>query len=230
MFFRRRVPARSTQSASLKQARARGVPVQAVLDVGVQRATGSLIEVFPDVPHLLFEPVKAFYPDIRKNYSAIRHEIVEVALSDVDGVGHLQSAMIDGKEVSHAWLAKTGEEVKVARLDTIAPRYDFKGPYLLKIDVDGAEIPAKIIDGAAGVMDNVSIVVCEMVAARFMDLASRIERYGFGLWDIVECCYYDDVFYQCDAIFVRKDLVANTPALKPFDFRNFDPRKWRLNG
>ena len=230
MFSRRQIPSRSTQAASLRAARDRGTPVAAVLDVGVQRETASLIAVYPDVPHLLFEPVKSFQPDIRKNYRAIRHEIVEVALSDVDGVGHMQSAMIDGKEVSHAWLAKTGEEVKVARLDTIVPQYDFKGPYLLKVDVDGADAPAKILDGAAGVMDNVSIVVCEMVAARFMDLAGRIERHGFGLWDIVECCYYDDVFYQCDAIFIRKDLIAEKPALKPFDFKNFDPRKWRLAG
>lgn len=230
MFFRRRKPARSSQAASLGEARARGVPVAAVLDVGVQRATGSLIEVYPDVPHLLFEPVKSFYPDIRKNYQAIRHEIVDVALSDFDGAGCMQSAMIDGKEVSHAWLAKTGEEVRVARLDTIVAQYEFKGPYLLKIDVDGADIPAKIVDGAAGVMENVSIVVCEMVAARFMDLAGRIERYGFGLWDIVESCYYDDVFYQCDAIFIRKELIGAKPALKPFDFKTFDPSKWRLGG
>lgn len=230
MFFRRRVASRSTQAASLRQARERGVPVAAVLDVGVQRATGSLIEVYPDVPHLLFEPVASFHPDIRKNYQAIRHEIVGVALSDVDGVGHMQSAMIDGKEVSHAWLAKTGDEVKVARLDTMAPQYDFKGPYLLKIDVDGADIPAKIVDGAAGVMGDVSIVVCEMVTARFMDLAGRIGSYGFGLWDIVESCYYDGVFYQCDAIFIRNDLIAKKPALKPFDFKNFDPNKWRVVG
>ncbi len=230
MFLKKKKPeGRLSQSSSLKALRARGVPVSAVLDVGVQRATGSLIEVFPDVPHLLFEPVKAFYPDIKKNYQHIRHEIVEAALSDVDGTGRIEAAMIDGKEVSHAWISNKGEEVRLARLDTIVPTYGFKGPYLLKIDVDGADIPAKIVDGAAGIMKDVSCVVSEMVAARFMDLAARIERHGFALWDIVESCYYDDVFYQCDAIFVRKEIIAATPELKPFNFRAFDPSKWKMS-
>jgi FkbM family methyltransferase len=219
-----------SQSESLKAARIKGVPVATVLDVGVQRATGSLIEVFPDVPHLLFEPVTAFYPDIRQNYRTIRHEIVEVAVSDTDGEGRIESAMIDGKEVSHAWLsAKGGEKVKLARLDTIVPQSGYKGPYLLKIDVDGADVPARIIEGAAGIMDQVSCVVSEMVTARFLDLAKRIERHGFVLWDIVESCYYDGVLYQCDAIFVRKDLVDATPELKPFKFREFDPKKWTMS-
>jgi len=224
---RKRSAGRMSQSASLRQLRGRGVPVAAVLDVGVQRATGPLIEVFPDVPHLLFEPVRAFYPDIRRNYANIRHEIVEAAICDVDGAGKIEAAMIDGKDVSHAWISTRGEEVRLARLDTIVPTYDFKGPYLLKIDVDGAAIPAKIIDGAEGVMADVSCVVCEMVADRFTDLAARIEKHGFSLWDIVECCYYDDVFYQCDAVFVRKDVLRSAPKLKPFDFRTFDPAKWR---
>jgi FkbM family methyltransferase len=229
MFFRKsnRSAARLSQTSSLRQLRARGVPVAAVLDVGVQRATGSLIEVFPDVPHLLFEPVRAFQPDIRKNYAKIRHEIVEAAISDVDGAGKIEAAMIDGREVSHAWISTKGDDVRLARLDTIVPTFDFKGPYLLKVDVDGAAIPAKIIDGAEGVMKDVSCLVCEMVAERFVDLAQRIERHGFVLWDIVESCYYDDVFYQCDAVFVRKDLVKSQAALKPFAFKTFDPAKWR---
>lgn len=219
---------RMNQAASLRHLRARGAPVASVLDVGVQRATGSLIEVFPDVPHLLFEPVTLFHRDIRANYRNIRHEIVAAALSDTDGTGFIETSKIDGKEVSHAWISTKGEEVKIARLDSIVPTYGMKAPYLLKIDVDGAAIPGKIIDGAAGLMKDVSCVVCEMVADRFTDLAQRIEKHGFSLWDIVESCYYDDVFYQCDAVFVRKDLIRSQPQLKPFDFRNFDPRKWRI--
>lgn len=225
MIFRKK-RARLSQAASLKIARAKGLPVASVLDVGVQRATGSLIEVFPDIPHLLFEPVRQFHPDIRRNYRDIHYEIVDAAVSDVDGEGFLKSTT-DGKNVSCAWLSATGDKVKTVRLDTIVPTYGIKSPFLLKIDVDGSEGPAKIIEGAAGIMSEVSCIVSEMVATRFLDLAGRIGRHEFILWDVVESCYYDKVFYQCDAIFIRKDFIAANPALRPFDFKSFDPAKWK---
>lgn len=206
--------------------REKGVPVGAIIDVGAQRGTESLIKNYPDVPHLLIEPVNAFVAGIERNYSRIRHEIVAVALSDENGVGRLRTANLAGDEISHAWLAKEGSEVEIARLDSILPRSGFPTPYLLKIDVDGGDAPARIIEGAEGIMDEVSCVVCELVADRFVRLAARIEQFGFSLWDIVECCYYDDVFYQCDAIFVRREYIAANPSLKPFSMASFDPRKW----
>lgn len=229
MFFReKRRRIRLSQSASLKAARDRGLPVACVIDVGVQRATGSLIEVFPDRPHLLFEPVAEFVPDIRRNYAGIEHDLFELALSDMDGEGFLQtSGHGGGGGVTHAWVSGKGERVRLARLDSVIPNSGRQGPFLLKIDVDGADAPAKIIDGAAGIMSDVSCVVSEMVADRFTDLATRIERSGFTLWDIVESAYYDDVFYQCDAIFIRKDVIAKNEGLRPFSIRSFDPGKWR---
>lgn len=216
------------QPRSLRIARARGLPVAGVIDVGVQRGTGSLIEVFPDRPHLLFEPVRDFFPDIERNYARIEHDLFDVALSDVDGEGRLETSGHDkGGGITHAWVSGKGEAVRLARLDTIVPQSGRKGPFLLKIDVDGADAPAKIIDGAEGIMKDVSCVVSEMVADQFVDLSMRIMKSGFALWDIVESAYYDDVFYQCDAIFIRKDILAANAGLKPFSIKTFDPSKWR---
>lgn len=226
--FRRKNNRRLTQTASLEVMRSRGVPVAAVLDVGVQRGTGSLIDVYPDVPHLLFEPVKAFAADISRNYNykRIEHQLFEVALSDVDGTGLMEVRKTDAEGISHAWVSERGESVRLARLDTLVPQSGVSGPYLLKIDVDGADAPGKIIDGAAGVMKDVSCVVCEMVVDKFFDLSGRIQQHGFVLWDIVETSYYDDVFYQCDAVFLRSEHLVKEPGLKPFGLATFDPRKW----
>jgi len=216
------------QAASLKTARSRGLPVDCVIDVGVQRSTPSLIEAFPDKPHLLFEPVRDFFPDISRNYAKIDHELFEIALSDVDGEGFLQKrGQIGGGGVTHAWVSKAGEPVRLARLDTMIRDARRSGPFLVKIDVDGADAPAKIIEGAPAVLAETSCVVCEFVAERFLDLAARIARHGFVLWDIVEPAYYDDVFYQCDAVFIRKDVIAANSGLRPFAMATFDPAKWR---
>lgn len=226
MFLRKKKPSRITQAASLKAARSRGLPVACVIDVGVQRETSSLIEAFPDKPHLLFEPVRDFHPDIRRNYAHIEHEIFELAISDADGEGFLQKSG-RGDSVTHAWVSKAGDPVRLAKLDTVIRDAKRSGPFLLKIDVDGADAPAMIIEGAPAVLAETSCVVCEFVAARFMDLAARIARHGFILWDIVEPSYYDDVFYQCDAVFLRKDVIEENNGLRPFSMASFDPSKWK---
>lgn len=221
---------RLSQDSSLRAARDRGLPVACVIDVGVQKKTDFLIKTCADAPHLLFEPVRAFFPEIRRNYQGIDYELFELALSDEDGIGLLETGSHNGGEISHAWISRKGEAVRLARLDTVIKQVGRVGPFLLKIDVDGADAPAKIIDGASGVMKDVSCVVCEMVRDRFLDLAGRIARHGFELWDIVDCAYYDDIFYQCDAIFIRRDLIASNNRLKPFSMNSFDPRKWWSSG
>jgi FkbM family methyltransferase len=218
---------RARQSASLRELKRRGAPITAIIDVGVQRKTAALLEVFPDSPHFLFEPVAEFAPDIARAYRGVRHRLFPLALSDEDGEGRLEIGRLTGGAVTHAWLSKKGAPVRTARLDTIAREFDVEGPYLLKIDVDGADAPARVVAGAAGVMGAVSCVVCELVAPRFTGLAAQIESFGFVLWDIVDCCHYDGVFYQCDAVFVRADIVSENPSLRPFDTASFDPRKWR---
>lgn len=229
MFGKPKKHKRLTQAESLKVARRRGLPVHCVIDVGVQRCTPSLIEAFPDKPHLLFEPVRDFFPDIGRNYAKIEHELFELALSDIDGEGFLQKSG-HGGGVTHAWIAKTGEAVSLARLDTVIGQAGRTGPFLLKIDVDGADAPAKILDGASGVLAETSCIVCELVAPRFLDLAARIARHDFVLWDIVEPSYYDDVFYQCDAVFIRKEILDSNVDLKPSSMSSFDPQKWMSIG
>ncbi|MCB2098861.1 MAG: FkbM family methyltransferase [Parvularculaceae bacterium] len=228
MFFPGASKTRLSQTASLKALRNRGVEIASVIDVGVQRQTASLVECFPDKPHLLIEPVSAFHADIARNYRDIRHKAVTCAASDEDGAGRLQLASIEGGNVTHAHLSQSGEEVVLRRLDTLLPEIAFPAPYLLKIDVDSTAASIKVLDGARGAIDAVSCIICEVVARDFVRLVARIEEAGFALWDVVDVTYYDDVFYQCDVIFIRRTLIAADDRLKPFRFDAFDPKKWRV--
>lgn len=228
--FRKRKHGRLRQSSSLKSLTARGVEIATVIDVGVQRETPSLIECFPTAGHLLFEPVKEFHGDIAANYRNIRHAIFDCAVSNRDGEGRLKSLQISGAGVTHAHVGEEGEAVRLARLDTVLPVAGFAPPYLLKIDVDSMDATLNALAGTEGIMNDVACIVCEMVAVHFVSLAQRIEAAGFRLWDIVECCYYDDVLYQSDAVFVRSSLIRSNPRLKPFNFDKYDPQKWRMIG
>ncbi len=48
----------------------------------MQHGTFELMTAFPDLPHLLFEPVEEFFPRIATGYAKIKHELIKVAVSD----------------------------------------------------------------------------------------------------------------------------------------------------
>ena len=70
------------KNQALRVLRNRKVAIGTVLDVGVLTGTPELMEAFPDVPHILFEPVVEFNPAIERAYRRHRFEIANVAISD----------------------------------------------------------------------------------------------------------------------------------------------------
>jgi FkbM family methyltransferase len=91
-------------------------------------------------------------------------------------------------------VAEIGEtiEVKVERLDDVVRSSALaRGPYLLKIDVQGFEL--EVLQGATGILPNVSVALCEVNAADFyagqagFDQIYRFMReHGFKLVDLGE--------------------------------------------
>ena len=73
-------------------------------------------------------------------------------------------------------------------------------PYLLKLDVDGHELP--ILRGAEETLGNTSCVVIESPLCYLSERVSYLESKGFKLWDIVDLCYYCDNLHQVDLIFL----------------------------
>ena len=70
---------------SLKKLKCTGLNVSTVIDVGIQHSTPILIDLFAEIPHVLFEPVEEYYPHIRKNYRNLSYNLVEAAVSDTNG-------------------------------------------------------------------------------------------------------------------------------------------------
>ena len=132
-----------------------GVPVNSILDVGVQGGTKPLMTIFPELPHYLFEPVDAYFGSIRDAYRNHRHELVHVALSGEDGEAWQVGTSRDHSgKVTHSFVSdcevtvKENAEVveckpiRKAKLDTVMKSLKLPaGPWLLKVDVDGHEIP-----------------------------------------------------------------------------------------
>jgi len=223
-----------------------GIQVKTILDVGIYTGTQPLMEVFPKTKHHLFEPVDLHFNTISANYKNIPHELHHVALSDTDGRVYLACCSINnGEKITHSQIVPkklnskdmpglvSCTEVRQAKLDTIIDGNLVPSPYLLKVDVDGYEIP--VLKGALRVLNNSSVVVIEAPLNKanlpnFFERSQYLMDSGFYLVDIVDLAYYDGVLWQADLVFVRKDIVNTNDRLRPFesDTFAFEGSKWSL--
>jgi FkbM family methyltransferase len=217
---------RPNKSQALALLRDRGVPIATVLDVGVQRATPELIAAFPEHMHLLFEPVAEYAADIEQAYAATPHLLVGAAVADREGsIGLKTRSIVSGQEITHSTIAADStvadRQVPIISLDGFLAANPYPGPYLLKIDIDGEEL--KVLAGAQATLAQCSVVIIELYLREFLPRIVAVQDAGFELFDLSEPSYYDDAFWQCDGIFVRKDI--HRALFRDID-KDFDPERY----
>lgn len=217
---------------SLETALKAGIEVDSIIDVGIQHATPVLIDLFPNHHHYLFEPVAEYFPHIRKNYADISFDLIEAAVSDFDGELALKSEKkTRGDEISHSYIVDkpTSETrpVQALQLDSYFGARKAAGPHLLKIDVEGPEVPSAILRGASQLLENCSLVMIEMTVDKFMDRALILHNAGFELWDICDLCYYGDNLWQVDVMFIKSEIKNANMALRPMHKRPFEAGLWQ---
>jgi FkbM family methyltransferase len=214
-----------------------GIEVGTVLDAGVQHGTPFLQKCFPAVRHLLFEPISAYFPSIERSYADFDCELFPVALSDTDGScwqlgfsgdgsGKVTSSRISEspKEVGSEAGLVSCTEVKKLRLDTLLQDRQERQPYLLKVDVDGHELP--VLRGAQKTLASCSVVVLEAAINSIGTKVQLMAAAGLELVDIVDLCYYHGSLSQVDLVFVHVNCIARCPDLRPWRTKPFSWDAW----
>jgi len=223
--------ARMTKLGSLEVLKEKGLDVSTVIDIGVHRHTPELIKAFPDKPHLLFEPVTEYYEDIKTNYAAINYTLFPIALSSESSEGFLRTFDISGLgSVSHSSISTEGGEgtrpIHIAALDDVLKARNDDTPYLIKLDVDGAEM--QILRGAIAALQKTDCVIIECPVSidtnMFFDRANFIREHGFVLWDIVDFCYYKNQLSQVDLVFIKQHVKQTK--FSPWNEGSFDQAQW----
>jgi len=224
-------------SQRLQVLRDAGVQVGTVLDVGVQASTDFLIERFPDVPHLLFDAIDDYFVTVRQRYAKLSFELMQLALSDVDGQAWQVGESRDGSNrVTHSFLSdhevaigsrsavRECKPITKARLDTVLAGRVVKAPYLLKLDVDGHE--TAILRGATETLQSTSIVIVEAAVASISEKLCILESAGFALVDIVDPCYYHRILSQVDLLFVHRKWMELCGDMRPWRTKEFAWDAW----
>jgi FkbM family methyltransferase len=192
------------------------VPINTIIDVGVQSSTPCLKSIFPDKLHILFEPCSDYWNEIEESYKNIKHILYKIALFSEDKIVNMEesgglSRITDNNKIEAI-------QVQANKLDTILNDTNFEKPYLLKLDVDGAEL--EILEGAQETLKDCSTIFIEAHPRDYLERCNAIEKYGFKLFDIVDFRYYDNRLSQFDLVFIKKDLL-------PHKKQKFDVTKWK---
>ena len=208
-----RLTRHSSKTLVLNNLKSCGVPVSQIIDVGVHTATDELINCFPLVEHLLFEPVRIHHNSIIKNYKNINFQLFKVALSDTKGLAYLiETSIWENGVVSHSRISSSPEEIdgkKIIHSNEIeievldSYKEQIHTNYLLKIDVDGFDL--NVLRGAREILKKASIVIVEATWKSLAERAIFLEENGFVLYDIADKCFYGKALWQCDLVYVRKD-------------------------
>jgi FkbM family methyltransferase len=156
--------------------------IRTVLDVGANRGQFALFarRRFPGAAIHMFEPVREAAAVARRVVpGAVMHEVaLGASAGEVEFFVHPDSDQSSTLPVEGA----AAISVPAARLDAL--EIDLEGPVLLKMDVQGAELA--VMEGAAGILDRVDQVLCEVSVAGYIegapsagDVFAFLTRRGF---------------------------------------------------
>ncbi len=203
-------------SEFLKHVKRLGFEPQTIIDVGVATGTFPLYENFPDSTHLLIEPLYEFehiIKEICQKYNALY--VMAAAGSES---GKIQINVHPDLSSSSIYIEKESKfidsisrEVIQIRIDNICKEKTLKGPYLIKVDVQGAELD--VLEGATDIINNIEVIILEVSlfelyegGPQFYDVIDYMYKKGFIVYDIFGGQYrkFDGALIQLDIVFVKE--------------------------
>lgn len=194
---------------------ARGHRIGTVVDIGASDGgwSGALMPYFPASRYLLIEAQSsrqaALEAFCRGHGNA---DYVLAAAGDREGTIHFDTTDPLGGLASETAFATNDAVVPMVTVDATVAARKLPGPYLLKFDTHGFELP--ILRGAVATLRDTEVVVMECYnfhiapeALTFDEMSAHMRGLGFRCIDLVCPLHrpHDDAFWQADLVFVRSD-------------------------
>lgn len=200
----------------------RGIKPRTVIDVGVAWGTDDLYEAFPDAHLLLVEPNTDWKNHIDAVLSRRRGDVAYCAAGQENSSVTLHiwrgaegSSSIHPSGVPSPSEAKIEQAtVPLRRLDDLCLEHQCEGPFVVKIDVQGAEID--VLNGMSGILDRTDAIIVETSlfggqnGCEVGDLIRLMGENGWKPYDFVGFNYRprDRAVAQIDVVFVPDHGIA----------------------
>lgn len=206
------------------RAAARGVAVNTWIDVGASDGSWSLKarRHFPSAKFLLFEPLAERQDTLARLNE--RHGFIAVPAAAGGTHGSITFAVdpdLDGSGIATE-SAITNRVVPVATIDSSIQTNALQGPYGLKLDTHGYELP--VLSGAAAVLAQTNLLIIEAYnfkltpdSLRFAELCTYLENSGFRCCDLADPMRRpkDGALWQMDLAFAP----CSSPLFASSDYR-----------
>ena len=211
---------RTTLRGVLENARRNGVRPASVFDVGAAygQFTRTCAAVFPEARHFLVEPLEEYRPYLNAVCADIpgTHQVAAAAAAaggeitinvHPDLVG--SSVYLEDEDSDVNGVPRT---VPAVTLDDLVHDAEAKPPFLIKVDVQGAELD--VLEGAGRNLEAVELALLEVSffeffkgAPLFAAVVAYMEARGFVSHDVYGLSHrpVDGALAQVDVAFVKAD-------------------------
>jgi FkbM family methyltransferase len=208
---------RRTLPAVLAHYRALGLAPNVVIDVGVGPGTPDLYEAFPDARLVLVEPLEEWRGHLDQLARHCGAEVILAAAGSAAGEAEITVHRVPA--CSSIVGSRRGEDgvdvrrrVPVVTLDDAVKERSLRGPFVVKVDVEGAEL--EVLSGALEVLQETELVLAEVSLfelipgmPQFHDVVFWMHEHGFVVSDVYagHNRLLDGALAQLDVGFVRED-------------------------
>lgn len=203
-------------TAGIKRHAHRNLPdITTVIDAGAAQGTWSMaaLAFWANANYVLFEPLLERKGELEQLVSEHKNfSLVQAAVGrDPGSIFFSVSSDLDGSAVTTDTSTENPNvrEVRCTSIQHEIKRLGLPGPYVVKLDTHGYEVP--IIEGCSMILDQVALFIIECYGFQitkdsllFWEMCSFMEKKGFRLIDVVDIIRRDKdkAFWQCDAFFI----------------------------
>ena len=194
--------------------RRRDLQAATVIDVGASdgRWSEQMMKYLPKAKYLLVEAQQAAHGEKLKRFVAL-HPNTEYALcaaGDREGEIDFDASDPFGGIASTTPFSRNNVRVPMESIDHLVKERNLGGPFLLKLDTHGFEVP--ILEGARKTLHESAMLIIEAYnftlcpgALRFYELCQFLEPRGFRCVDMFDLMIRpgDHAFWQMDMVFLR---------------------------
>lgn len=206
-------PSRWTMEGLLGRLQANGVRPASLIDLGAAEGKWTRLArgVFPDSRILMVEPLEERRHELERLTVEFPHmQLSRTAVGDTPGdVRFHVTDDLDGSGVYSDDHGHPARSVACETVDTLVQRHQLPGPYLIKFDTHGYELP--ILRGASATLKDTCAIIMEVynfrispTAVRFWDMCQELEALGFLCADLCDPFPRpgDQLLWQMDLLFL----------------------------
>ncbi len=208
---------RSSLRGALEHAKNIGFYPNAVIDVGAATGTWDLYETFPKSRQILIEPLEEFEPYLSKvteKFPNAEYMVAAVTQKTGNVTINVHPDLVGSSLYLEEEDSDVNGEPRIVHsitLDKMCVEKELDGPFLIKVDVQGAELD--VLMGATKTLSNTEYVILEISFFRFFtggpqvfDVIRFMKEWGFVPYDIFDYQYrlLDGALSQVDMAFVKE--------------------------